>query len=315
MSKKIQTVCGPISPDELGFTQPHEHTLIDYHGDPGNPDRNFYSADRVVYEENLVINELKYFTDAGGKSIVDVTSIGLGRNPEGVKRISEASGVNIILGSGWYLKNHYPDYIWKRSADTLASMIIKEFKEGIGETGIKPGIIGEIGTYRNFISPAEERIFRACSTAQRETGAAITTHTTHFGELALEQIEIFKKENVNMSRVIIGHLGSCFDIQPYLPIAETGVWLQIDQIGFTPPLVPLTEEQRVNNAIALIEKGHLNKIMLSLDICFNSHFHYFGGRGYDYLIKKFLPIFRKRGGTEEMIHTMMVENPSKALAF
>lgn len=315
MSKKIQTVCGLISPNELGFTQPHEHTLIDYHGDPGNPDRNIYIADQVVCEENLVINELKYYKDAGGKSIADVTNIGLGRNPEGVKRISEASGVNIILGSGWYLQNHYPDYIWKRSVDTLARMIVKGFKEGIDGTGIKPGIIGEIGTYRNYISPVEERVFRACSIAQKEIGAAITTHTTHFGELALEQIEIFKKENVDMTRVIIGHLGDNFSIQSYLPIAETGVWLEIDHIGYTPPKVPMAEEQRVNNVIALIEKGYLNKIMLSLDICHNSHFHYFGGRGYDYLIKKFLSIFRKKGGTEEMIHTMMVENPSKALAF
>ncbi len=86
-------------------------------------------------------------------------------------------------------------------------------------------------------------------------------------------------------------------------------------LNFTPPLSFRLDEQRAENVIALIEKDYLNKILLSLDMCYKSHFHYYEGRGYAYLIKKFLPIFRKRGGTEEMIHTMMVGNASKALAF
>jgi len=313
MNKAIQTVCGTISIDELGFTQSHEHTLIDYTAIPG-ANKKYYDANCVVYEESLVINELRYYKNAGGVSIVDVTNIGLGRDPLGVKRISEASGVNIILGSGWYCENHYPDYIWEKNVDELAGIIIKEFYEGIDETGIKPGVIGEIGTYRHYITPAEERVFRACAIAQKETGATITTHTTHFGELALEQIEIFEKENVDLNRVIIGHLGDDFDIKRYLPIAETGVWIQIDHIGFfEQPLQ--TDERRAENIIALIDAGYLNKILLSLDICHNSHFHYYGGTGYDFLIKQFIPIFKKIGGTDDMINMMMVINPAKAFAF
>src|SRR5439155_26640097 len=134
-------------------------------------------------------------------------TIGIGRNPAGLQRLSEATGLHIVMGAGWYRERVYPKLITELSTNQLADRVIQEFREGVDGTGVCPGIIGEIGTERFYITPAEERVFRACARAQRQIGATITTHTTHFGDLALEQVALLTEEGVPPDRIIVGHLG------------------------------------------------------------------------------------------------------------
>jgi predicted metal-dependent phosphotriesterase family hydrolase len=304
---QIRTVRGPISPERLGICMVHEHLIVDAW--PMWPVPN-YSL--IVDDVDLVIEEVQAYRVAGGTSIVDVTNIGLGRDPLALERISEATGIQIVMGCGWYRERVYPTYIQEKNANELAAMLVSEIKEGVDGTGIRPGIIGEIGTERKFITPAQERVFRAVARAHLQTGAPISTHTTHWGELALEQLDLLEEEGVYPHHVIIGHLGDRRDISTLLPIAERGAFLGIDNIGYHDYQ---KEERRAQNVVELIEAGFRSQVLLSMDIATLNDLQNYGGKGFDYLLLKFIPLLRELGATEEDVQVLLIENPQRALAF
>ena len=304
---KVMTVLGPVAPAEMGIAQTHEHLILDASLVAADP------YDAILYDVDLAVEELARFKEAGGTCVVEVTCMGAGRDPEALKRISTETGVHIVMGTGWYREVVYPDYVRQKNPNELADILVKEIGEGVGDTGIRPGIIGEIGTERHWISPAQERVFRAAARAHLQTGTPISTHTTHFGELAVEQLALLQEEGVDPCRIIIGHLGDRRGIDCLLPIAETGAYLEIDNIGFGAPYQ--IQEERARNVKRLIDQGYLEQILLSMDICTNSQLHYFGGPGYDYLLMKFLPLLEETGVSGREIEIIMVENPRRALAF
>jgi predicted metal-dependent phosphotriesterase family hydrolase len=304
---QIQTVLGPISPERLGICMVHEHLLVDAWDMWPVPN---YSL--IVDDVDLVIEEVHAYLAAGGTSIVDVTPIGLGRDPIALSHIARATGVQIVMGCGWYRERVYPAYIQEKSADELAAMLVAEITAGVAGTGIRPGIIGEIGTERKFITPAQERVFRAVARAHRQTGAPISTHTTHWGELALEQLDLLAEEGVAPHHVIIGHLGDRRDISLLLPIAERGAFLGIDNIGYHDYQ---KEERRAQNVIELIAAGFRAQVLLSMDIATLNDLHSYGGKGFDYLLRTFIPLLRALGATDEDVQALLVENPRRALAF
>ena len=302
---KVRTVLGDIHPDELGFTHSHEHLLIDLWKIVG-------TYDSIVEEEELITEELRRFGVAGGGAIIDCTNIGLGRNPEAVQRISKATGVHVVLGSAWYRERVYPDYICERSADCLAETIISDIENGADGTQVRSGIIGEIGTERYFITPAEERVFRAAARAHHKTGAPIITHTTHFGDLALEQIALLKEEKVDPGRVCISHVGERHGCRDLIDIAATGVYLSVDHVGYKEFG---SDNVQADNVAEMVKLGYVNQIMLAQDVCRMSMLHASGGPGFDYLLRKFVPMMQERGVSDTAIRTMLVENPARFLAF
>jgi len=305
---KVVTVNGPICPEELGVTLSHDHVLVDAWGmTPG-----FENYGTILDNEELAVDELKHFRRSGGRSICDPTNIGIGRDPEALRRISRASDVHIVMGSAWYRERVYPPYVFQEHPDRLADRLVKELTEGVGDTGIRPGFIGEIGTERFFISPAQERVFRAAARAQRRTGCPLMTHTTHWGELAIEQLDLLAEEGVPADRVIVSHLGDRPGVRWWLPIAERGAWLDIDNLAFS-DYAPL--EVRADNVVALWKAGYGSQIMLSNDICAINQLIFYGGPGYGNVITNFYPLLRARGLTDEQIHIMTVTNPSKAFAY
>ena len=304
---QIRTVLGTIAPEQLGVCMVHEHLIVDSWAMWQVPN---YSL--IVDDVDLVTEEVEAYRAAGGASIVDVTNIGLGRDAAALKRISEATGIQIVMGTGWYRERAYPAYIQEKSADELAAMMVREIEEGVDDTGIRAGIIGEIGTERKFITPAQERVFRAAARAHLQTGAPITTHTTHWGELALEQLALLEEEGVDLRHVIVGHLGDRRDIALLLPIAERGAFLGIDNIGY---LDYQREERRAQNVMELIEAGFRAQILLSMDIATLNDLHWYGGKGFDYLLLRFIPLLRELGATDEDVAQLLVANPSRAIAF
>jgi len=300
---EIITVNGPISPDQLGVTQTHEHIWLNAY--------DHYKSYGIVFEDvDTMVRELKAFKDKGGSSMVEVTTEEIGRGPEALQEISRLSGVNIVMGCGWYREFGYPTKVLEKTSTELAEILVKEIEVGVGDTGIRAGIIGEIGTGTRHILPAEERVFRAAALAQQKTGVAITTHTTRWGTLALEQIALLKEAGADLSKVIIGHLGDRIGVKSLLPIAETGVYLEVDNIGY---LDYQPEYVRADNVAALVREGYVDQVLLSQDVCMLSHLSYQGGPGYGYLLGTFVPLLRERGVTDQEIHTMLVENPEKAL--
>jgi phosphotriesterase-related protein len=300
-------VLGVISPEELGICMVHEHLIVDAWDMWPVPN---YSL--IVDDVDLVTDEVQAYRAAGGTTIVDVTNIGLGRDPLALRRISQATGVQIVMGCGWYRERVYPTYIQEKSADELAAMLVAEITEGVAGTGIRPGIIGEIGTERTFITPSQESVLRAVARAHLQTGAPISTHTTHWGELALEQLALLVEEGVDPRHVIIGHLGDRRDISMLLPIAERGAFLGIDNIGYHDYQ---KEERRAQNVVELIEAGFRSQVLLSMDIATLNDLQSYGGKGFDYLLLKFIPLLRELGATDDDVQALLVENPQRALAF
>lgn len=310
---RIQTVLGTVAPDSIGPTMMHEHIFLDMDSAAGD-------YDTILDDEELLAPELQLYLDAGGSAIVEVTPSNLGRNPEGLARMSARTGVQVIMGGGWYRSAFHPAEIASTSTNDLAAAIEKEFTDGVGDKKIKPGIFGEIGTGRGFITPAEERVFRAVARAQRRVGFSITTHTTHFGELALEQISLLSEEGVPTERIVIGHLGERIGVSDVIRIAETGVFVCIDHVGSPSSRGPssggfITDTQRATNVAELVRAGFVNQITLGMDTSQNSEMTARGGRGYGHLLRRFVPLLLEAGVTSDDVQTMLVANPRRVLAF
>jgi phosphotriesterase-related protein len=302
--REVITVLGPIAPEEMGITQTHEHLLLDAMDHYGG-----YQF--VIDDEEQVAEELLAFTRAGGRTLCDPTVDEIGRDPAALARLSRASGVQVVMGSGWYREFGYPREVEERTSRQLADILVREIETGVRDTGIRAGFIGEIGTGRHAIKPAEERVFRAAALAQRATGVAISTHTTRWGTLALEQIDLLAEFGADLSQVIVGHLGDRRGVRHLLPIAARGVYLEVDNIGY---LEYQPEEVRADNVAALVREGFGDRVLLSEDICTLGHLAGHGGKGYGYLMAVFLPLLRQRGLREEEIERLLVGNPAAAFS-
>jgi predicted metal-dependent phosphotriesterase family hydrolase len=304
----VQTVTGRIPSDELGFTLPHEHTFIDLWLISGR-----YDYFMTLPDEDLLADELMEFQRRGGRSLVDLTVRGISRNPEGLKRLSERTGLSIVMGTGWYREPYYPaeSRIDQRSVDSLAEEMVQEFHEGVDGTGIRPGVIGEIGVDKRWVSAQEERVCRAAARAQRETGLSIVTHSPR-SEVGLAQLAIFEEEGVDPGKVIIGHADSHPMLSYHLEIVKRGASLAFDSLGEVP--VDHFEPRLIRLLLELIDRGYSDRIFLSQDTCHTRHLKAFGGNGYSYLIEQFFPRIRDAGVPHETVEQMTVGNPKRALA-
>ncbi len=297
------TVLGEINPDKLGFTMPHEHLLIN----------TYWVTDRVddlLNDEEIAVQELLRYKEAGGDSIVELTTHGIGINPQALQRISQKTGVNIIMGCGWYRGPYYPQEINFRSTDELARQMIGELTEGFGDTGIRAGIIGEIGVDLDYINPAEERVLRAAARAHQQTGKAITLHA-EYCDVGLDQLKILEEEGVDPQRVIVGHADSFLNLDFHEAIYRRGAYIEFDGVG-RDHIYP--DSMRLKSLVELISRGYTEKILLSTDRCRRSDLRLYGGRGYDHLLTNFIPALKEAGITEREIAIMTVDNPQRVLS-
>ena len=306
---RVMTVSGPIPPERLGFTLPHEHTGIQlWHIEKR------WDYWELTPDEDLIIEELHDFRRRGGATLVDLTLEGVGRDPHRLRRLAGATGLNIVMGCGWYRGAHYPAeaLIDRRSVDELAAELVNEFENGVGATGIRPGIIGEIGTDKPWVSALEERVHRAAARASMATGMAITTHGVQ-STVGLAQLRIFTDEGVDPSRVVIGHADSHHDIDFYLEVLATGANLQFDFLGHRFGSEESLEPRLVETIVELLERGFAPQLLLSQDVCHNSQLKANGGFGYVYLQQHFLPTLRTAAVGEGEIQTMTTDNPARIL--
>jgi len=306
----VQTVLGPIEPASLGVTLPHEHTQIAlWHV----PDRWDYW--QLTRDEPVILEELAAFRAAGGSGLVDLTAPGVGRDPEWLAGIARGSGLHIVMGCGWYRGAYYPpeSRIDRRTADDLADELVREASDGVGATGIRPGIIGEIGTDKPWVSALEERVHRAAARAAKRTGLAITTHGV-ISPVGLDQLRIFDEEGVDPARVIIGHADSYPILEHHLAIIERGASVEFDFLGMSFNAVERHGEPRVVALLCeLLSRGHADRILLSQDVCNDAQLQRYGGNGYTYLAETFVPRLRSAGVSDAEIETMTVANPQRIL--
>lgn len=306
----VQTVCGPIHATELGFVLPHEHTGIQLWQ---IPDRWDYWELTPV--DAQVVPELVAYKAAGGGTLVDLTLRELGRDPIRLRRFAEKSGLHIVMGAGWYRAPYYPAEarIDRRTVDDLADELVNEIECGVDATGIRPGVIGEIGTDKPWLTAIEERVHRAVGRAARRTGLAIMTHA-EMSPVGLAQLRVFEEEGVDPARVVISHADSYPFLDYYLEIIRRGASLEFDFLGATPSFTEHHDETRiVDLARELIERGHADRLLLSHDVCHNSQLTINGGNGFLHLFKTFLPALRAVGVSEAAINQITVVNPARIL--
>ena len=300
---RVMTVRGPIGGDELGVTLPHEHLLIDLFRISRNRDHRFK-------DESLMIEEAARFKEAGGGTIVELSNRGLSPNPLGLKRISEATGLHVVMGSGWYREPYYDHaYITQRSTRDLADNLVRDIEEGIDESGVRPGIIGEIGADLAWVSPAEERVFRAAARAHLSTGLAITTHAVE-SPVGLQQLDILEDEGVDLRRVVVGHAATWPFPDYHDAIARRGAYVQFDTVR---GLNQYENELHVRLCLELIGRGFLDRLLLAQDNCFLSHLIAYGGKGYAFVPTTFVALLKEAGLSDEQVRTILVENPRRLL--
>ena len=354
MAGKVMTVRGPIEPGQLGITLMHEHLFVattrTYMPDDNTPATDWWlweqdlTMDRLdltrarrpimdnwfVADEQTAIEEAIEFRNLGGGTLVELTSIGIRRDPLAMARVSYATGLNVVMGTGWYMKLYHPDDMDTLTVEDMTDEIVHDITVGVGDTGIRSGIIGEVGIEGAPITENEVKSIRASGRASRLTGAPITFHRGGQGREKLAVIGILAEEGADLSRVIFGHsdpLASDMDLM--LEMLGHGVYIEFDLMGrVAVPLrfVPDGDDLRsfmssagtaaVAEAIPrLIDAGYVDQILLSQDVSAKMQLKKYGGTGYSFIFEKFLPELRSRGVAEEHIQTMMVENPKRILAF
>jgi predicted metal-dependent phosphotriesterase family hydrolase len=306
----VQTVLGRIDPSDLGVTLPHEHTQCAlWHIE------NRWDYFQLARDEPVILAELERFRAAGGRSLVDLTLPGIGRDPAWLVGIARASGLNVVMGSGWYRTAYYPPeaLIDRRSVDDLADELVREAEEGVADSGVRPGIIGEIGTDKPWVSAAEERVHRAAARAARRTGRSITTHSV-LSPVGLAQLQVFDEEGLDPGRVVIGHSDSYPVLDHYLEIIGRGASIEFDFLGMPFTAVERHGEGRIVELLQeLLSRGHADRILLSQDVCNDAQLSRYGGHGYTYLAERFLPRLRKAGVSDAEIDTMTIANPRRLL--
>ena len=309
MAPRVMTVSGPIPPERVGFTLPHEHTGISL----------WHIANRWDYweltpDEPTLVEELADFRRRGGSTLVDLTLDGVGRDPERLRRLAARSGVQLVMGCGWYRGAYYPPEarIDRRTVDDLAGELVAEFQDGVRGTGVHPGIIGEIGVDKAWVSALEERVHRAAGRAAVATGMAISTHGI-MSAVGLAQLRIFEEEGVDPARVVIGHADSYPVLDHYLAILDRGANLEFDFIGQRFAIEEAAEPRLVELIVELLERGYGTQLLLSQDVCHNSQLRANGGFGYSYLQQHFLPTLRTAAVAEGEIGQMTIDNPRRIL--
>jgi len=303
---QVQTVLGPVAPGDLGFTLPHEHTKCSLWWI-----ENRWDYWELIGDEPRINEELAAYKALGGGTLVDVTPIGIGRDLTRLARLSQATGLHIVAGAGWYRQAYYPAEarIDRRSIDDLADEIVQEFVGG----PVRPGIIGEIGTDKPWVTAQEERVFRAAARAALRTGASVTTHAVQ-SDVGLAQLTILEDEGLDPARIVIGHCDSHPRIEHWREIVRRGAHVEADFLGMSfTPLERAGEPKVVDLISTLLNEGFEKQILLSQDVCHDSQLASYGGNGYTYLQKSFLPRLVEAGVNAATIKTITVENPARLL--
>lgn len=339
----IQTAVRKISPDILGITLMHEHlmwndppdsdSLLAYKGNPefsflfepislsNRADLIYYthlSSDNMVQtDSDITISELLLFLKAGGTSVADVSSGGLYRNPDALKYISEKTGANIIISTGLYCENRHPVEFYDMTAGQMAEYFINEISNGIGNTGIKCGIIGEMGI--SDFGEREKTAMKAAGIAQHETGAAVTTHINFYENGVWDALNILEETGCDLQKVILGHADRWWDKTDYLHrFLNRGVTVEFDTFGIDfvlgHSICYPNDCARITGIRSLIDKGYLSQIVLGHDTFCKMQLHGFGGGGYAHILRHVLPVMKNSGYTDNEIDMLLVRNPARLLS-
>jgi len=303
----VQTVTGAVDPGELGFTLPAEH----FYGNRRGSEIEDLTAAWPLVDEAVLDHEVAEFMKRGGRCVVDTTPACLGRNPGGLRSLSQRTGLMIVMATGWYTDSSVPpdDHLERRTVGSLAEQLTREIVEGVGEEGIRPGVIGEFGATNEWLSPIEERIHRASSQAHRATGVPLSTHALGC-DVGRAQLDLFDAEGVDLAKVAIGHCDSWPVLDYWLEIASRGAFVQLDLLSFRSGAY---ETRLVQLVAEMVDRGFAEQLLLSHDMSSSREMTSFGGAGLTHVADRFLPLLGEHGIDEDILETITSRNPARFL--
>ncbi|MDD5704784.1 MAG: phosphotriesterase-related protein [Kiritimatiellae bacterium] len=342
----VMTVLGPVALDALGIALAHEHVLIDIRNqytEPADPhaarvggqpvsaahierlQRNPYALrDNLVLDDlDLAVEELSRFRAAGGRTVVDCTPVGAGRNARGLRDVAQRTGLNIVAGCGYYTADTHPPELAGWSAEAIAARMVRDLTEGMDGSGIKAGMIGEIGT-SNPIAPDECKCLRAAAIASRATGAPINVHTYPWCRAGLTAADLLLGEGLAPTKIVICHTDVNLDLEYMTALLARGVFLEFDNFGkeyrtgeqdhgFAGGAFA-SDPERACALQRLLEKGYESQLLITGDICLKSLLHAFGGRGYDHVLTNIVPLMLQAGIPQETVDKLLIANPARLFA-
>jgi phosphotriesterase-related protein len=248
--------------------------------------------------------------------VVDPTCQGIGRDPRALLRISQATQLNVVMGGGYYLQASHPERVRGMSSGDIADEIVREAVEGVGGTGIRIGLIGEIGISAD-VTAEEEKSLRGAAQAQRRTGLPLMVHLPGWFRVAHRVLDLVADEGGEMRHTVLCHMNpSGADVAYQVALAERGAFLEYDMIGMDfwyadQGVQCPSDEDNARAIMGLIDRGCLDRLLLSQDVFLKMMLTRYGGFGYAYLQRHFLPRLRRHGATEAQITQMMVGNPRR----
>ena len=345
---KVQTVLGVIESENLGATLIHEHLFIDgkcLFAEPEGASERALAYEPVdwhnlswlryhpyenldnmrLLDEQEAIDEATLFKKAGGGTIVDVTITGIGRDPKGIARVSRATGLNVVMGSGYYTANSLGAEMATKTEEEISAEIINDITVGVGGTGIRAGLIGEIGCSWP-LHDYERKTLKAAAVAQQKTGACLSVHPGRNRKAPFDVVDILEQAGADLSRVIICHIDARIrDHEGRTQMLQKGCVLEYDLWGWEGHFPSYwtadgymdlpNDTQRIHEIRRHIEEGYLNQIVMSHDICAKTRRARYGGWGYAHILNYVVPMMRQRGITQEQIDTIIMANPRRLLTF
>ncbi len=338
------TVMGPVATDELGVTLVHEHVFLDMrqsydephpHAQYGPPEihmlgewRRDYSKfpDFMVLDDvETAVSEISRFAEHGGKTIVDATPIGARPRsrrlyPTGLRRVAARAGVNVIAGCGYYIQASHPEYVRTSSIRSLAERIVSEVEDGIEGTGIRPGVIGEIGLSQP-VADDEWKVLQAACEAQRRTGLPLYIHP-YFGarsRIAPDVARFVLRNGVDPEKINMCHMDGYMNLDYQRRVADLGVFISFDNFGLENYYDSIDfsynshDSRRHEHLLKLLALGYRDQILVSQDTCYKTQLTRYGGYGYAHVIRNIVPALRHAGVDDATVERILVENPGRLL--
>lgn len=336
-----QTVLGPVPAERLGVTLVHEHLLFDvsdYWREPTEATRiaqaerpvslelladvrydPFLLRDNLVHGDvDLAVAEAREFVARGGATIVDATNVSMGRDPEALRTIARRTGLHLILGSGYYTEISLGAGFRARTLEDVAEELIRDVRQGVGDTSVRAGIIGEIGT-SSPITEAERMSLRASARAQAATGAPLMVHLDGWAREGHAVLDIAEQEGADSTRVILCHMNpSCDDARYQASLAERGAFIEYDMMGMT-YVYPVgracpDDERSLRGIKRLMDAGFGDRVLISQDVFLKSMLRRYGGLGYTHVLDTLAPVAKAVGIDAGDLHGFLTRNAHAAIA-
>lgn len=341
-SGHVMTVTGPIPVAEMGVTLMHEHILLDTSSWWQRPCcaseiaiseqpvtmeiigelrmNPFLNRDNCFLTDvDLAMSELTRFADLGGHTVVDPTCFGIGRDPEALARISRRTRLNVVMGSGYYLEASHPGEVAKMDVDAIAAKIVEDVGGGTTRPAIMAGLIGEIGVSKDF-TPAERKSLQGAARAARLTKVPLSIHLPGWERLAHQVLDVVEAEGADLRHTVLCHMNPSHDDPDYQKsLADRGAFLEYDMIGMDyfyadQQAQSPSDEENARAIRRLVDAGYADRILLSQDVFLKMMLTRYGGFGYGYILKHFLPRLARHGLDRATIDHLMTANPRRVFS-